>query len=112
MGDQAILSGLLYAPPLPSRTSSRSTMIRLARHMEQPSEPSEAAQMRCSKMPQMPRVLEEAIRAALGQRGVAVIVISGDTALREAIDAPAPRVGGGLGLYRREGLLRGKRHGA
>src|SRR6202047_2178143 len=33
---------------------------------------------------QMPRVLEEAIRAALGQRGVAVIVISGDTALREA----------------------------
>src|SRR6202167_1391665 len=43
---------------------------------------------------QMPRVLEEAIRAALGQRGVAVIVISGDTALGEAIDAPAPRVGG------------------
>src|SRR5580658_3096695 len=30
---------------------------------------------------QMPRVLEEAIRAAVGQRGVAVIVISGDTAL-------------------------------
>src|ERR1700674_5723269 len=43
---------------------------------------------------QMPRVLEEAIRAALGQRGVAVIVISGDTALRDAVEAPAPRVGG------------------
>ena len=43
---------------------------------------------------QMPRVLEEAIRAAMGQRGVAVIVISGDTALKEAIDAPVPRVGG------------------
>jgi pyruvate dehydrogenase (quinone) len=43
---------------------------------------------------QMPRVLEEAIRAAVGQRGVAVIVISGDTALREAADAPSPRVGG------------------
>src|ERR1700678_3675399 len=43
---------------------------------------------------QMPRVLEEAIRAAVGQRGVAVIVISGDTALEEAVEAPAPRVGG------------------
>src|ERR1700675_4002387 len=43
---------------------------------------------------QMPRVLEEAIRAAVGQRGVAVIVISGDTALKEAAEAPAPRVGG------------------
>src|ERR1700728_4733999 len=43
---------------------------------------------------QMPRVLEEAIRAAVGQRGVAVIVISGDTALKDAIDAPAPKVAG------------------
>src|ERR1700692_217669 len=43
---------------------------------------------------QMPRVLEEAIRAAVGQRGVAVIVISGDTALKEAVEGPAPRVGG------------------
>jgi pyruvate dehydrogenase (quinone) len=43
---------------------------------------------------QMPRVLEEAIRAAVGQRGVAVLVISGDTALKEAEEAPAPRVGG------------------
>src|ERR1700692_2030955 len=45
---------------------------------------------------QMPRVLEEAIRAAVGQRGVAVIVISGDTALTEAVSAPATRVGGVL----------------
>ena len=43
---------------------------------------------------QMPRVLEEAIRAAVGQRGVAVIVISGDTALKDAIDAPSPKVAG------------------
>jgi len=43
---------------------------------------------------QMPRMLEEAIRAAVGQRGVAVIVISGDTALKEAAQAPAPNVGG------------------
>jgi pyruvate dehydrogenase (quinone) len=52
---------------------------------------------------QIPRVLEEAIRAAVGQRGVAVIVISGDTALKEAVEAPAPRVGGllpGLSLVR------------
>jgi pyruvate dehydrogenase (quinone) len=43
---------------------------------------------------QMPRALESAIRAAVGQRGAAVIVISGDTALREAAPAPAPKVGG------------------
>jgi pyruvate dehydrogenase (quinone) len=43
---------------------------------------------------QMPRMLEEAIRAAVGQRGVAVIVISGDTALREAAQVPAPNLGG------------------
>src|SRR3984957_6406818 len=43
---------------------------------------------------QMPRVLEEAIRAAAGLRGVAVIVISGDTALKDAVEAPAPRVRG------------------
>src|SRR6202166_3548142 len=43
---------------------------------------------------QLPRVLEEAIRAAVGQRGVAVIVISGDTALKEAPPATAPRAGG------------------
>jgi len=41
---------------------------------------------------QMPRALEIAMRAAVGQRGVAVIVISGDTALKEAVEAPAPRI--------------------
>jgi pyruvate dehydrogenase (quinone) len=45
---------------------------------------------------QMPRVLEEAIRAAVGQRGAAVIVISGDTALKDAEPAPATRVAGVL----------------
>jgi pyruvate dehydrogenase (quinone) len=43
---------------------------------------------------QMPRALEVAMRAAVGQRGVAVVVISGDTALKEAVAAPAPRIGG------------------
>ena len=37
---------------------------------------------------QMPRVLDNAIRAAVGQRGVAVVVIPGDVALKPAI-APA-----------------------
>jgi pyruvate dehydrogenase (quinone) len=51
---------------------------------------------------QMPFVLENAIRAAVGQRGVAVIVVPGDIALRPAPDQqgsaaagllpPAPRV--------------------
>src|ERR1700683_4246247 len=45
---------------------------------------------------QMPRVLEEAIRAAVGQRGVAVIVISGATALKDASPVPPPRVSGRL----------------
>jgi pyruvate dehydrogenase (quinone) len=43
---------------------------------------------------QMPRALESAIRAAVGQRGAAVIVISGDTALKEAAPAPAPKASG------------------
>jgi pyruvate dehydrogenase (quinone) len=43
---------------------------------------------------QMPRVLEVAIREAVGRRGVSVVVIPGDVALREAADAPAPKVGG------------------
>lgn len=37
-----------------------------------------------SQPSQMPRVLEIAIRTAIAKRGVAVIVISGDTALQEA----------------------------
>jgi pyruvate dehydrogenase (quinone) len=39
---------------------------------------------------QMPRAIEMAIRAAVIQRGVAVIVLSGDTALQQATEAPAP----------------------
>ncbi len=43
---------------------------------------------------QMPRTLEIAIREAVGKRGVSVIVIPGDVALRPATDAPVPRVAG------------------
>src|SRR6202041_8697 len=43
---------------------------------------------------QMPRVLEVAIRQAVGKGGVSVVVIPGDVALQEAADAPAPKVGG------------------
>jgi len=40
---------------------------------------------------QMPRVLEIAIREAVGKRGVAVTVIPGDVALQEAAQAPLPK---------------------
>jgi pyruvate dehydrogenase (quinone) len=40
---------------------------------------------------QMPRVMEMAIRHAMSQRGVAVVVIPGDVALRPANEAPAPK---------------------
>src|SRR6202522_1295914 len=43
---------------------------------------------------QMPRVLEIAIRQAVGNRGVSVVVIPGDVALQPAADAPAPKVAG------------------
>jgi pyruvate dehydrogenase (quinone) len=43
---------------------------------------------------QMPRVLERAIREAVGRRGVSVVVIPGDVALQPAADAPPPRVEG------------------
>jgi pyruvate dehydrogenase (quinone) len=43
---------------------------------------------------QMPRVLEIAIRQAVGRRGVSVVVIPGDVALLEAADEPAPKAGG------------------
>ncbi|PWF24707.1 ubiquinone-dependent pyruvate dehydrogenase [Corticimicrobacter populi] len=39
---------------------------------------------------QLPRVLERAMRTAIGQRGVAVIVLPGDVALSEAPFAPQP----------------------
>jgi pyruvate dehydrogenase (quinone) len=43
---------------------------------------------------QMPRVLEIAIRQAVGNRGVSVVVIPGDVALQPAIEAPPPKVAG------------------
>ena len=43
---------------------------------------------------QMPRVLEVAIREAVGKCGVSVVVMSGDVALQAAADAPAPRAAG------------------
>src|ERR1700760_555675 len=39
---------------------------------------------------QMPRVLEVAIREAVGKRGVSVVAIPGDVALQAAADAPPP----------------------
>ena len=43
---------------------------------------------------QMPRVLEVAIREAVGKRGVSVLVIPGDVALQAASDAPPAKAGG------------------
>jgi pyruvate dehydrogenase (quinone) len=43
---------------------------------------------------QMPRVLEVAIREAVGKRGVSVIVMPGDVALQSASAAPPPKIEG------------------
>ena len=43
---------------------------------------------------QMPRVLEVAIREAVGRRGVSVVVIPGDVALQPAADTPPPKAEG------------------
>ncbi len=43
---------------------------------------------------QMPRVLEVAIREAVGRRGVSVVVIPGDIALQPATNAPPPKAAG------------------
>jgi pyruvate dehydrogenase (quinone) len=43
---------------------------------------------------QMPRTLEIAIREAVGKRGVSVIVIPGDVALQEAVEAPVVKPAG------------------
>ena len=43
---------------------------------------------------QMPRVLEIAIREAVGKRGVSVVVIPGDVALQPASAAPPPKAAG------------------
>src|SRR5260370_34051323 len=45
---------------------------------------------------QMPRVLEMAIREAVGRRGVSVVVIPGDVALQPAAEAPPPKAAGAL----------------
>jgi len=45
---------------------------------------------------QMPRVLEVAIREAVGRRGVSVVVIPGDVALQSAADTPPPKTAGFL----------------
>src|SRR5271154_953318 len=42
----------------------------------------------------MPRTLEVAIREAIGKRGVSVVVLPGDIALRPAAEAPAPNIAG------------------
>src|ERR1700747_1602329 len=47
-----------------------------------------------SSAKQMPRVLDVAIREAVGRRGVSVVVIPGDVALQPAIDAPVPKAAG------------------
>jgi pyruvate dehydrogenase (quinone) len=41
---------------------------------------------------QMPRTVEVAIREAVGKRGVAVVVIPGDVALRTAVNSESPKV--------------------
>src|SRR5215813_8489028 len=43
---------------------------------------------------QMPRVLEVAIREAVGRRGVSVVVIPGDVALQPVTDASPPKAAG------------------
>src|SRR5208282_4135398 len=48
-----------------------------------------------SEPQQMPRLLEIAIREAVGRRGVAVVVLPGDVALQAASHAPPPKA---LGL--------------
>lgn len=47
-----------------------------------------------SGVQQMPRVLEIAIREAVGKGGVSVVVMPGDVALQNAEAAPAPRAAG------------------
>ncbi len=43
-----------------------------------------------SQPSQMPRAVQIAIREAVGKRGVSVIVLPGDVALQQALDAPPP----------------------
>jgi pyruvate dehydrogenase (quinone) len=45
-----------------------------------------------SQREQMPRILEIAIREAIGRRGVSVVVLPGDVALQAASNAPLPKI--------------------
>ena len=47
-----------------------------------------------SELQQLPRILEIAIREAVGKRGVAVVVLPGDVALEPASDAPLAKIAG------------------
>src|SRR6202046_249492 len=47
-----------------------------------------------SESQQLPRILEIAIREAVGKRGVAVVVLPGDVALQAAADAPPTKIAG------------------
>jgi pyruvate dehydrogenase (quinone) len=47
-----------------------------------------------SESQQLPRILEIAIREAVGKRGVAVVVLPGDVALEPASDAPLAKIAG------------------
>jgi pyruvate dehydrogenase (quinone) len=47
-----------------------------------------------SEAEQLPRILEIAIREAVGKRGVAVVVLPGDVALQAAADAPPTKIAG------------------
>ncbi len=47
-----------------------------------------------SQADQLPRILEIAIREAVGKRGVAVVVMPGDVALQAAADAPPTKIAG------------------
>jgi pyruvate dehydrogenase (quinone) len=47
-----------------------------------------------SQAQQLPRILEIAIREAVGKRGVAVVVLPGDVALEPASDAPPAKIAG------------------
>ena len=61
---------------------------------------------------QMPRVLEIAIREAVGKRGVSVVVMPGDVALQPAADAPPAKVEGLLPLRARRRARAGRSRAA
>jgi pyruvate dehydrogenase (quinone) len=48
---------------------------------------------------QMPRKLEIAIREAVANRGISMVVLPGDVALQRAFDAPLPEVSSSFGSF-------------